>query len=141
MAPDQHHGTVTTLLHDLREGRKGAADELMAIRCHGHFIPEHDLTTKRYFVGARSFNNNVVIARHFRVSVTALDLAGHLITRLTLKFRVVDMNKRAAGFDANEVVSDLIFVKFNQMFADELLLSHCSLSGASAQGGQADGNE
>ncbi len=31
MAAEQHKGTVTTLLHDLREGREGAADELMAI--------------------------------------------------------------------------------------------------------------
>lgn len=31
MAAEQHKGTVTTLLHDVREGRDGAADELMAI--------------------------------------------------------------------------------------------------------------
>lgn len=31
MAAGQHKGTVTTLLHDVREGRDGAADELMAI--------------------------------------------------------------------------------------------------------------
>lgn len=31
MVAEQHKGTVTTLLHDVREGRDGAADELMAI--------------------------------------------------------------------------------------------------------------
>ncbi len=51
------------------------------------------------------------------------------------------MNKRAAGLDTNKIVPYLIFVEFNQMFADEPLLSHRSLGGASTQGGQAGQDE
>lgn len=51
------------------------------------------------------------------------------------------MDKRPAGLDPNEIISNLIFVEFNQMFADEPLLSHRSLGGASTQGGQAGQDE